>query len=103
MRHGSVAAAMFAVTLAAAAPAAWAGQLVVVSDSAQIGFPRGSVLDEGASVKIPAGQALELIDSGGQGRTIRGAYEGAVHAAGPSTPGDASIVAALTQILSSPP
>lgn len=103
MRQGPIAATMVALTLGMAAPVTWAGQLVVVSDSAPLGFPRGSVLEDGAKVNIPAGQALQLIDAGGKGVTIHGAYDGAVHAAGPATPADGSVVAALTQILSSPP
>jgi hypothetical protein len=102
MRHGPFAAAVFALALGASLSAACAGQLVVISDSAQIGFARGSVLNDGATVKIPEGQALELIDSGGKGVTIRGAFDGAVHATGPDGPGNGSVVVALTQILTGP-
>jgi hypothetical protein len=93
---------MFALAFAASLDAAHAGQLVVVSDSGSIGFPRGSVLNDGANVKIPSGQALELIDSGGKGVTIRGAYDGTVHGTGQSGSTDGSVVAALTQILTGP-
>src|SRR5277367_462878 len=102
MRHGRFAAAMFALAFAASISAAQAGQLVVVSDSASIGFPRGTVLNDGATVKIAAGQALELIDSGGNGVTIRGAFDGAVHATGPDGPTTGTVVASLTQILTGP-
>jgi hypothetical protein len=99
MSHGPFAGAMFALALASSLTVAQAGQLVVVSDSGPIGFPRGSVLNDGANVKIPSGQALELIDSGGNGVTIRGAYDGSVHSTGPDASANGSVVAALTQIL----
>jgi len=81
---------------------AQAGQLVVVSDSDAIGFKRGAVLDDGAAVRVPEGARLALIDSGGRGVTIRGPFDGGVHAASSGKPDDRSVLAAIQNILAAP-
>jgi hypothetical protein len=88
--------------LAQSGASADAGQLVVVSDSDAIGFKRGTVLDDGATIKVPAGSRLVLIDSGGHGVTIRGPFDGGVHAATPAAPEDRSVLTAVQNILEGP-
>jgi hypothetical protein len=99
MRHLAWAALAVFCVLAQSGAGADAGQLVVVSDSDAIGFKRGAILDEGASVKIPAGSRLVLIDSSGHGVTINGPFEGGVRAASPAGPEDRSVLAAVQNIL----
>jgi hypothetical protein len=69
-----------AVVLAAPAEAQTV-EFLVVSDSAAIGYPRGSLIEDGAAVKVAVGSSLELIDSSGRGKIISGPFDGPVHAA----------------------
>ena len=86
------------LALLATTAGARAGQLVVVSDSEAAGFARGSLIEEGTSVKIPDGQKLSLIDASGRGLTLRGPFEGAVRAA-PGGGGNEAVLQAVKAIL----
>jgi hypothetical protein len=81
MRRLAVAATALAMVLWAAADAR-ASQMLVVSDSGSIGYARGSVLEDGANVKIPAGERVAFIDADGRGLTVRGPFDGPVRSAG---------------------
>jgi hypothetical protein len=79
MRLRVLAASVIVLTCCIAASAG-AAELVVVSDTAAIGYSRGAVLADGAHVAIPAGERLALIDASGRGLTLRGPYDGPVNA-----------------------
>ena len=98
MRPGTLAAVVFGLA-GLAASGAHAGELLVVSDSAAFGYARGSVLADGASVAIPAGERLALIDANGRGLTLRGPYDGALHSPPSEAPQSAAVLAALKAIL----
>lgn len=68
--------AAIVVALTCTAMVAEAAEMVVVSDSAAIGYARGAVLADGTKIKIPAGEHLALIDASGRGLTLRGPFEG---------------------------
>ncbi|HUK60096.1 MAG TPA: hypothetical protein VLV50_12770 [Stellaceae bacterium] len=97
MQRFGIAATIFLVALGAATAAA--AQAVVVSDGADIGFARGSTIEEGATLKVPAGRTLELIDASGKGQTIRGPFEGKLSTGTASKAPDPSILRALHFIL----
>ncbi len=90
--------AVLTFVAASVAATAQAGELLVVSDSAAIGFARGSVVEDGASVKIPAGERLALIDASGRGLTLRGPFDGPLHAPATGAP-QAAVLAAVKAIL----
>jgi len=98
MRSLILAVTIVALVLGAVA-AAHAGQVVVISDSADIGFARGSVLEDGAPIRVPEGKTLSLIDATGKGITIRGPYDGKLSTGAPPTPSDPSVLRALQKIL----
>jgi len=81
------------------AAGAWAGALVVVSDSAAIGYARGMVLEDGTSVKVPAGERLALIDESGRGVMLRGPYDGPVKSPSAGAPQPAAVLPAIKAIL----
>ena len=89
---------VMAFVAAFVAAKARASELLVVSDSAAIGFARGSVLEDGASVKVPAGERLALIDASGRGVMLRGPYDGPLHAPQSGAP-QAAVLAAVKAIL----
>jgi len=89
---------VLALVAASVASNAWAGELLVVSDSAGFGFARGSVVEDGTSVKVPAGERLALIDASGRGLTLRGPYDGPLHAPQTGAP-QAAVLAAVKAIL----
>ena len=81
------------------ASAARADDLVVVSESAAIGFARGSILKDGSSVTIPAGERLALIDVSGRGLVVRGPYQGPLHAPESEAPKASDVLATVKSIL----
>lgn len=85
-----------------AAADARAGQMIVVSDSAAIGFARGALVEEGTSLKIPAGERLALIDANGRGLTVRGPFDGPLRASGAGDTGGPAVMAAMRSILDAP-
>jgi hypothetical protein len=87
----------FALTLGLAAAAA--GQAVVVSNSADIGFARGTEIADGAAVRVPDGHTLSLIDANGKGMAIRGPFDGKLGGGGSAAPANASVLSALHLIL----
>lgn len=98
MRLSAVAATVFVVACLAAAEG-HADQLMVVSDSAAIGFARGSLLEDGTSVKVPAGERLGLIDANGRGLMLRGPYDGPLRSPAAGAPQAAAVLAAVKAIL----
>jgi hypothetical protein len=99
MRLSAVAAIVFVTATCLATAGARAGELMVVSDSAAIGYARGSIVEEGTSVKIPAGERLALIDANGKGLTLHGPYDGPLNAAATAAPQSPAVLAALKAIL----
>src|SRR6185437_10874465 len=98
MRHLRMAATILTQLLAVAV-VAHAGQAVVISDSADIGFARGALIEDGAAIRVPESKTLSLIDANGKGMTIHGPYDGKLSTGGPSTPRNPSVLHALQQIL----
>ena len=98
MRFASVAVTVF-VGACLAVPGARADDMVVVSNSAAIGFARGTVIEDGSNVTIPAGARLALIDVSGRGLIVRGPYKGPLHAPLSETPKTASVLATVKSIL----
>jgi hypothetical protein len=79
--------------------AADAGQLIVVSDSAADGYARGTILENGAPVKVPASHRLALIDASGKGMTIEGPFDGTLPAAAAAPQSSESVISAMTNII----
>ncbi len=97
MHRPGLAASVFALSLGWAAAAS--AQAVVVSDSAEIGFARGTEIADGAALRVPEGKTLSLIDARGKGMTIRGPYDGKLANGAAGAPADPSVLASLHLIL----
>jgi hypothetical protein len=76
-----------------------AAQVIVISESESIGFARGSIIEEGTHVKVPAGQKFSLIDGTGKGWTIEGPFDGAVKSPTPGATGSGETLKAVKAIL----
>jgi len=80
--------------------AARAGELIVVSDGAAFGYARGTVLESGGSVTVPAGQHLALIGETGAGLTIDGPFAGKLPEVPVAASPEQSVIGAMKRIIS---
>jgi hypothetical protein len=95
---GSRAIAFAAVLAASFVDPAAASQAVVVSDSADFGYKQGALIEDGATIRVPGGKSLLLIDASGKGRTINGPYDGKLDSGGAGSSPDPSVIRALQHI-----